>query len=640
MITAKTFRRLLLPALLLFLSSISFAQPAFKNKIPIPYRIDRSPGNDTLRLTAHNSFHKFNPADISDRKLNGTIKQPNGIKTSVYNLPDSIGKPNALTIFGPTLIWHSGERINLLVKNKLTESTTTHWHGAEIPAIMDGGPHQEIKKDSTWRPWFTDLNKASTLWYHPHFHDMTIQQVSHGLSGMIINQEASDAIVNTLPRTYGVDDVPLILADFGLTQKIDTIWSPGPPPFYRVDTTYEITDEKGLRPYNMVNGVTNPFVEVPAAWIRLRILNGSTRKGIQFGVSNAYDSLGKIPFILIATDGGYMLKPDTLLTLLTGPGAREEILLNLTGKAGDSIYLSNMKHLMPASIVGSPLPAPNGGPGNKPDSTGGKSFLKLLIKPVSNFPNYTPVTNFTSFTTNWGSALSDTLGVNRRREKQLIANASGGFSIDNTTFVMDRINDTICVGDKEIWTIKNISKIAHPFHIHKVFFRVLDIVDSLGNNVDPALYGYNGRKDDVMVLAGWTLRFLTKFDLYPTHIEPHDCYMYHCHILTHEDAVGGGMMHQFVVTDDAGCSPQKLTLVNELVLFPNPTSGELFLRGPSSLPSTIEIFDLMGRLISKQNLLSFINNATINIEGIPPGMYIVRWKNSKETLSGKVIISR
>ena len=92
-----------------------------------------------------------------------------------------------------------------------------------LPAVMDGGPHQRIDPGAVWTASFPVLNRASTYWYHPHHHapagqgvifdpTSTGYQVYEGLAGMIIvEDDVSDSL--PLPRTYGVDDIPLIIQD-------------------------------------------------------------------------------------------------------------------------------------------------------------------------------------------------------------------------------------------------------------------------------------------------------------------------------------------------------------------------------------------------------------------------------------------
>jgi FtsP/CotA-like multicopper oxidase with cupredoxin domain len=132
-----------LVALLFFLAVNAFAQPTFINKIPIPPVIDAA--NGTIMLEMQKTFHKFNPGNPAD-SLNGGPAQPNGIPTYTYNVPGSTN----LTILGPTLKWYTYAQTKIHVTNKIGTPSTTHWHGAELPSEMDGGPHQGIMPDSTW----------------------------------------------------------------------------------------------------------------------------------------------------------------------------------------------------------------------------------------------------------------------------------------------------------------------------------------------------------------------------------------------------------------------------------------------------------------------------------------------------------
>lgn len=608
---------------LLLLTAGALAQPTFINKIPIPPLVDAADG--TIHLEMRVMAHKFNPADPAD-SLNGGTGQPDGIRTYAYN----VAGESTMTMLGPTLRWHTLENTSLIVTNLIGIGTTTHWHGAEVPAQLDGGPHQPIEQGDSWAIDFTTLDSASTLWYHPHYHNRTVQHVQKGLSGMIIVEQPGDPIANTLPHTYGVDDIPVIIGDLGFTANSNATSG------MFIDTI------KGKRPYNLVNGVINPYVEVPAHMVRLRILNGSTRKGILFGISDSYDDpfSDLKDFYLVAGDGGYTLKPDTLKQLLSGPGARTEIVVDLTSyKPGDVLYLSNLKDSLPNFIIGSPLTAPNGG---GRDTTVGNAYLELRVVSDETFPGYMPVTNFTPFTTVWTPGLSDTSNIARHRLKQLVMTTSAGanmFTIDSTPYNMEVINDTICVNTKEIWAIQNISNTAHPFHIHKIQFRVLDVVDSTGDTVDLEMYGLNGPKDDVLVLPGWTLRFLGQYDDYPSPIEAMNSYMYHCHILTHEDSVGGGMMHQFVVTECISSAVSETGSDSpSMVLYAGAGEGILHLRGASTGPSTLSIVDLGGRRVRTQDLPAFDGDTTIETHGLPCGMYLVEWRTRDGVRTGKVVL--
>ncbi len=104
------------------------------------------------------------------------------------------------------------------------------------------------------------------------------------------------------------------------------------------------------------------------------------------------------------------------------------------------------------------------------------------------------------------------------------------FTLDMGMMVA-RIDEYVRLGDTEVWEV-SADTMAHPFHVHGVHFHVLGR-GALGPGPDDA-----GVKDTVRVDK--TVRLLARFTQ-PTNGRP---YMYHCHILEHEDI---GMMGQFAV---------------------------------------------------------------------------------------------
>jgi FtsP/CotA-like multicopper oxidase with cupredoxin domain len=87
---------------------------------------------------------------------------------------------------GPTIEAVEGDRIRLLVTNKLPEETSVHWHGILLPSGMDGvgGLSQpDIQPGETYAYEFT-LRQHGTHMYHPHADEMT--QMAVGMMGMFI----------------------------------------------------------------------------------------------------------------------------------------------------------------------------------------------------------------------------------------------------------------------------------------------------------------------------------------------------------------------------------------------------------------------------------------------------------------------
>ena len=169
----------------------------------------------------------------------------------------------------PTLIVNKGDSVTLNVQNNLPVRTTIHWHGLHIAAMNDGGPHQIINAGTSWNPSFKIRNNASTFWYHPHGEGQTEKHVTNGLAGMFIVRDSTEATLN-LPRTYGLDDVPLVVQ----TRSFDVL--------------QQIAIATDMDTAIFINGTLNPFLDAPAQVLRFRILNGSSIRTFNFGFSNGH----------------------------------------------------------------------------------------------------------------------------------------------------------------------------------------------------------------------------------------------------------------------------------------------------------------------------------------------------------------
>jgi FtsP/CotA-like multicopper oxidase with cupredoxin domain len=128
---------------------------------------------------------------------------------------------------GPTIEAVEGDRVRLLVTNRLPESTSIHWHGIILPNGMDGvsGLNQrEIRPGETYAYEFT-LRQHGTHMYHPHADEML--QMALGMMGMFVihPREAEDPAIDrefavllhefaVHPGTYRPD--PSIMTDFNL----------------------------------------------------------------------------------------------------------------------------------------------------------------------------------------------------------------------------------------------------------------------------------------------------------------------------------------------------------------------------------------------------------------------------------------
>jgi bilirubin oxidase len=98
-------------------------------------------------------------------------------------------------------------------------------------------------------------------------------------------------------------------------------------------------------------------------------------------------------------------------------------------------------------------------------------------------------------------------------------------------------------GDIEIWEVSNRSGTYHPFHIHAVQFQILDWRTFISPLRRPPADYEQGWKDTILIPNDQTVRLIMRF---PNLSDPNNPYMYHCHILEHEDM---GMMGQFVIVN-------------------------------------------------------------------------------------------
>ena len=412
------------------------------------------------------------------------------------------------TYLGPTLRAHKGDRVRIVLTNKLSQPITTHWHGMHLPAIMDGGPHQEIAPGAVWEPHWTIENEASTLWYHPHVLGSTGEEVYRGLAGLfIIDDDNSDSL--RLPKEYGVDDLPLIVQDREFRQDDEFVYAP------------ERKDELGhtgmLGETILVNGTYAPFVDVPANQIRLRLLNASNARRYNFGFEDGRT------FYQIATDGGLLPSPVARTRMILAPGERGEVIVDLTGETkpltliSDAVYEENEVLRFARTMIKA-----------ERDENQVFKIIELRPQPTAEVNETLPQL------LNSMEPLSSTSAVRTRR---FILNPRNR-SINGQVMDHHYVNEVIHSGDVEIWEIINLSGTYHPFHIHGVQFQILD-----RGGKPPADYE-KGWKDTVLVSNAEIVHVIMRF---PEFSDSNTAYMYHCHILEHEDM---GMMGQFIVTDE------------------------------------------------------------------------------------------
>jgi len=505
--------------------------------------------------------------------------------------------------WGPTLFFQKGDTVHLNVHSFLNDSTTLHWHGMHLPAVMDGGPHQIIPPGTVWQPYWKVNNQAGTFWYHPHLHEMTTEQLIKGIGGFIIVRDSLESTL-PLPRKYGVDDLPIVLT----SRKYDA-------------NNQFITTNTAYGDYMLTNGTPNAQVSLPKQIVRLRLLNAETERGYNLGFSD------NRTFYIIGNDGGLLNAPVAVTRVKLLVGERVEILVNLSGDAiGSSIDLK-------AFNSGQAF----GFPGGEPNSTG--QFGSLLnnidfgvlhinvaattTNPITSIP--TVLANNTYWTAT-DATVSRAISITDGQPGP----GNPPFALDHTPFVLSYINKTVDLNAIEKWTVTNNNVFGHTFHIHDVQFK---IVARNGNAAAVGAYE-SGWKDVMSVPVNESVSFVAKFEDYADALHP---YMYHCHFSNHED---GGMMGQFTVNNPASVNPVSAKPI-DFAIMPNPAMDRLYVQLADQANSVyyLTIVTITGRTVLMLPQPQLAHG--IDISFLKPGNYLIQVMDEKtKSLSTRSFIKQ
>ena len=416
--------------------------------------------------------------------------------TKVFNLEVKKGKvaflDGAMTntygvngdFLGPTIKVQNKDKVLMHVKNSLDEITTLHWHGLKVKGSSDGGPHSVIKPNTSWSADIEINQRSCMAWYHPHAMHKTGEQVFKGIAGLFIIED-EDSKKLDLPKEYGVDDIPLVIQDRRFDDNGQFIYKQG-----MHDTMMGVTGN-----VHLINGVSDPFIEVEPKAMRFRILNGANARIYNLTFEDGHE------FHQIAGDSSFLPTPVKMKNFVIAPGERAEIVVDFSKLAGKTLFFGdgiNQRALMKVIVKNS-----------KPI----KTDLPAKLLHVNDYEN--------------------AKAVNKRVFE--LNMRMGWLGINDKQMAMDRIDEVVKKDTYEIWEIRNPSPRPHPFHVHGTAFKII----SRGKK--KPLINEFGLKDTVLVYGKETVQIMVIFNHKADKNRP---YMYHCHILEHEDA---GMMGQFTV---------------------------------------------------------------------------------------------
>jgi len=427
---------------------------------------------------------------------------------------------------GPVIRLKRGNTATINVDNKTSGPITAHWHGLHIEGKYDGGPQTAFGPGENWSAELQIDQPAATLWYHSHVHGQTGTQVYSGLAGMMIIDDP-DAPASGLPETYGVDDIPLAVQDRVFNEDGSLLYFARGPTLMHGFRGGEI----------LVNGAVRPKANVPKGLVRLRILNASNARIYTFSFEDDR------PFHQVGSDSGLLLAPVSMSSLILAPAERAEIVVDFRdGKSARLLSDPDFNDPMGrGGMMGggggmmSRMMGSNVRPPEEFDERGRFEIMGFEVNQnQTGAVQELPKTIFGApVEPNWGEPEIRRSFVLEMGMGGMMGGGGGSMSINGASYEMGRVDLEARLNVPELWHVRS-QGIAHPFHIHGTSFKVLS------HNGRPLSYEKTGLKDVFLVRN--EAEILVNFTRPASRETP---FMFHCHILEHEDA---GMMGQFSVS--------------------------------------------------------------------------------------------
>ncbi len=483
--------------------------------------------------------------------------------TPVWAYDDGSGLGGQAGSFGMAVVARSGVPLTVSYTHRLPETypswipvdtrltplgravrLMTHLHGAFVAADSDGNPAVTpfgFGPGETQTVVYTNQRPqmpASLLWFHDHGLGTTRLNVFAGLAAAYIVRDEFDtgAEPNPIGIPGGPYEVPLVIQDRRFNPDGTFLYP-----------TSDIAGATWIGEYfgdtMLVNGKVWPFLEVEPRMYRLRILNGCNARILTL-------DLGGPGFWQIGAEGGMWDRPVPASRIVLAPAERADVLVDFTRFAGRTLVMKNHRAKSPVSN-----PAPSleqvmqirvgttvsqRGPTSIPGSLPGGRRADLRDPVATRFI---------------------TLNEIDPEEVEWYLNLNG------VRFDEGPVTESPRVGTVEDWVFINMTGDTHPMHMHLATFQVVgrtpfDVEafeaahegpNGVPGGIDPTPFATGpmrppepderGFKDTVKANPGSFTTIRTRFDL-PQDVSPPQTYVYHCHIVEHED---NDMMRPFTV---------------------------------------------------------------------------------------------
>jgi o-aminophenol oxidase len=464
--------------------------------------------------------------------------------------------------------------------SRLIGHTVVHLHGGLTPASYDGWAENLFAPGQPAVYHYPMDQRAALLWYHDHVMGITKFDVYAGLAGLWIVRDGRERDLG-LPEGPPFE-VPLLIQD----RNFD-VGEQGMLTGRLVHKTDPDVME-AFPPFTVVNGKVWPVLDVQPTTYRFRVLNGSNARTYRLVLMHdgepALDRIAQI-----GTDHGLLRAPAVVPPdgLVLASAERADLLVDFSDlDVGTELTLLNTAR---APFDGAPFPAV--------DAEKAADLEGLLPYPqVMRFrvvvEAATRISIARELATDYELPTAETLAGARRRAIALVeremedepnmltmrelavaADADGGPQVtvidrgETTHYrvVAAHFEDTTTffpmLGEYEVWRLINLTGDTHPIHLHLDPFQILarrpiryeipdggigerdlDATVTLERDPDDGLEhaideNERGLKDTVRVNPNEIVEIAVRFTTYSGR------YMYHCHILEHEDR---DMMRPFV----------------------------------------------------------------------------------------------
>lgn len=327
------------------------------------------------------------------------------------------------SLVGPTLQASAGDRIELTLINRLEMPTNLHFHGLHVsPSGNSDNVFREVGPGAIAN-YIIDIpadHPPGTFWYHSHQHHLSYDQVSAGMSGLIVIEE----LVNLLPASlHNIEEKEIAMKDFQIR---------GPTaPSQRT-----------------INGDINPTLNIATGETQLwRLAN--------IGSETYYNIvLPNHTFHVIAEDGNPVWRVWDAQQLLLSSGKRYDVLVT-AGAPGTYPLTALSTHLTICTSV------------DCPEVTLAKLNVEGATITQATIPStLTPRNDLGNLTVDRHRTLVFSSNDEERR-----------YMIDGKIFDPTRVDQQVQLGDVEEWTIRNMDgeEQSHSFHIHTNDFQVMSI---------------------------------------------------------------------------------------------------------------------------------------------------------------------